>query len=129
MNTTDVSVLERSEILRLSHVVLRAICAHDRQALESILAPDFVLLGDSQRLDRRAFLEAVASADFIAVDADFESIDIESLGTVAVAAGIQRVEIELPDGSRAVSRGVFTDVFVKGSGEWRLRLAHSMELV
>lgn len=126
--TNDVSMHEQSEILRLSQVVLRAICSHDQQALEPILAQGFVLLGDSRRLDRRAFLEAVGSADFVAVDATFESIEIELLAGVAVAAGVQRVEVELPDGSRAVSRGVFTDVFVRDSGEWRLRLAHSMEL-
>lgn len=127
-DTSEVSVHEQSEILRLSQVVLRAICSHDQQALEPILSPNFVLLGDSQRLDRRAVLEAVGSAGFVAIDADFETIDVELLGTVAVAAGVQRVEVELPGGSRAVSRGVFTDIFVKKSGRWRLRLAHSMEL-
>lgn len=124
----ELNVVERSEVLRLSQSILQAICAHDQGALEPILAPDFTLVGDSQRLDRRAFLEAVGSGGFVAVEAAFESIEIEMLGTVAVAAGIQRVEVELPDGTRAVSRGVFTDVFVKELTEWRLRLAHSVEV-
>jgi len=38
-------------------------------AQEPILSPDFVLVANSQRTDRRAFLEVVASGDFVAIDA------------------------------------------------------------
>lgn len=122
------SMAERSEVLSLSNIVLRAICSHDRQALEAILSPDFYMLGDSQRTPRFGFLDAVASGSFVAINAGFESIDIEVFGTVAVAAGIQRVEVELPNGTRALSRGIFTDVFVNQSGRWLLRMAHSVDL-
>jgi hypothetical protein len=47
---------------------------------------------------------------------------------MAVAAGIQRVEVELPDGSHAVSRCFFTDIFVDESERWLLRMAHSVEI-
>ena len=134
MNTLNTSesqdpiTVHQSEILSLSDTILQAICAHDRQALEPILSESFVLLGNTQRTDRRAFLEAVCSGDFVAIDASFETIDIEVLGTTAVAAGIQRVEVELPDCSRAVSRSFFTDIFVGEQGRWLLRMAHSVEL-
>ncbi len=120
--------IQQTEILSLSDSVLRAICSHDQQALEPILSPDFVVVANSQRTDRRAFLEVVASGDFVAIDAGFESINIEVLGAIAVAAGIQRVNVELPDGSHAVSRCFFTDIFVDESGRWLLRMAHSVDV-
>lgn len=118
----------RSEVLRLSELILRAICSHDPITLEALLASDFIFIGDSKRLDRGAFLEAVGAGGFLAIEHGFDSIEVEMLGAVAAAAGIQRVEVELPDGTRAVSRACFTDVFIKDVAEWRLRLAHSVEL-
>lgn len=119
---------ERRELLGLSRVILEAICRQDAGALEPLLAPDFAFVGDSGRLDRRRFLDGVGASDFVAVASGFESIEIEVLGTSAVAAGVQRVEVELPDGTRAVSRQCFTDLFVKESGDWRVRFVHSVEL-
>lgn len=119
---------ERARFLRLSEAILGAICSHDSSALEPILASDFVFIGDSQRLDRGAFLEGIRSGDFVALESGFESIHIEVLGPVAVAAGIQRVEVRLSDGTRGLSRAAFTDVFVREGTAWLLRLAHSVEL-
>ena len=119
---------ERVELLRLSELILKAICDHDAKALEAILAPDFIFIGDSQRLERGGFLDGVGAGGFVSVAQVFESIEIEILGTTAVAAGIQRVDVELPGGIRAVSRACFTDIFIKGDTGWRVRLAHSVEL-
>ncbi|MFO0957890.1 MAG: nuclear transport factor 2 family protein [Isosphaeraceae bacterium] len=119
---------DQLRILGLSEAILGAICSHDAGALEPILTPDFAFLGDSDRLDRSAFLEGVRSGEFVALESRFESIRVEILGPVAVAAGIQHVEVKLPDGIQGTSRAAFTDIFVKEGTAWRLRLAHSVEL-
>ena len=119
---------DRAELLSLSRVILEAICSHDRAALETLLVSDFVFIGDSGRVDRDGFLKGVEAGDFIALTYDFELIEIEVFGMTAAAAGVQRVEVELPGGARALSRQGFTDIFVLHDGGWRVRLAHSVEL-
>lgn len=119
---------ERPKLLNLSKVILEAICFHDKTVLDALLASDFIFIGESGRLDRDGFLESVGAGDFVAVAHGFESIEIEIFGMTAAAAGIQRVEVELPGGVRAVSRQCFTDIFVKSDTGWRVRLAHSVEL-
>lgn len=118
----------RTEILRISAAILDAICAHDDRALDAYLSPDFVMIGESSRTARDAFLAAVRDGGFAVRSSGFESIDVEVFEHAAVAAGVQRVEVDLPDGTRAVSRGVFTDVFVRDGARWLVRVAHSLDL-
>lgn len=116
------------EILRLCRVILDAICTHDDRVLDVHLAAEFVLFDDASRSGRSEFLDAVRTEAFVTLESGFESIEADVFDTTAVAAGVQRVEVELPDGSRVVSRGLFTDVFVRAGDGWLLRFAHSVEL-
>lgn len=114
-------------LLRLSDEILRAICAHDAEGLSAMLAEEFVLLSGAERQSRTAFLEAIRTADFKALDARFESIGVEVIGEQAVVTGTQCVEVEVGL-ERVVSRGVFMDLFVRRGGTWRLRVAASTDL-
>jgi ketosteroid isomerase-like protein len=129
-DTRDAAAIEsaKEDLLRSSVEILNAICAHDAEALAAYLASDFVLLTAFGRQERAAFLDGARTGEFVALDAGFDCIEAEVLGTVAVVAGVQRVEVELADGSRAVSRGAFTDVFVREGENWLLRVAHTVEL-
>jgi hypothetical protein len=117
----------RSELLRIGEAILHAICSHDAKVLSSYLADDFVLLSGASRQDRTSFLEGVGAADFKALHADFEAIEVELWGTTAVVAGVQRIELEHGLES-LVSRAAFTDLFVYEMGHWLLRVAVSVEL-
>ncbi|HYG65089.1 MAG TPA: nuclear transport factor 2 family protein [Thermoanaerobaculia bacterium] len=117
----------KEALLDASNLILRAICSHDAAALSEHLAPDFWLLGSGARQDRDGFLEAVRTGDFLTLGASFETIDVEVLGDTAVVAGVQRVEVQVGS-ERAVSRSVFTDVFVLQGGLWLLRVVRSLEL-
>lgn len=114
-------------MLRISKAILHAICSHDAETLSSYLTSDFVLLGGASRQNRASFLEGVGAANFKALRADFEAIDVEFWDTTAVVAGVQRVEIE-HGLELLVSRARFTDVFVYERGRWLLRVAVSIEL-
>ncbi|MEM1178409.1 MAG: nuclear transport factor 2 family protein [Acidobacteriota bacterium] len=100
------------ELLRISDAILQAICSQDAETLSLYLTDDFVLLSGDVRQGREAFLEGVGAAQFTALEAAFESIQVEPLGTTAVVAGVQRVDVE--QGSEVLmSRASFTDVFVR----------------
>ena len=115
------------ELLRISDEILQAICSHDAETLSSYLTDDFILISGDSRQDRASFLEAIGTADFKARHAAFEAIQQELLGTTAIVAGVQRVEVEV--GSEIVeSRASFTDVFVRDGDRWLLRVAVSVEL-
>jgi ketosteroid isomerase-like protein len=118
---------DHTAIVALSHAILEAIVRHDSTALAAYLSLDFVLMGAGGRLDRAAFLESVGDATFEAKSFGFEWIDVQLLGATAVAAGIQCVDVV--DGGRdVISRGAFTDVFVREAGGWRLAAAHAVDL-
>ncbi len=113
------------ELLRISEEFLRAIASRSSEALDTILDEGFIhLQSGGERLTRDEFVSNIADAPYTVEEIDFESIRVEVQENVAVAAGIQRAQVRLPDGETLVSRGSFTDVFQKKNGSWKLWLAH-----
>ena len=116
------------ELLRVSEDILHAIASRNSDALDAILDEGFVhLQSGGERLTRDEFVKNIVEATYTIEEIAFESIQVEVLGDTAVAAGIQRAGVLLPDGTKLVSRGSFTDVFQRKNDGWKLWLAHSTE--
>ncbi len=120
---------ETEGLLRISEEILRAIASRNSETLNAILDEDFVhLQSGGERLTREEFVNNIVEAPYTIEEIGFESIRIEDQDNIAVAVGIQRAQVRLPNGETLVSRGSFTDVFQKKDGSWKLWLAHSTEL-
>jgi ketosteroid isomerase-like protein len=118
------------EFVRLSHRILDAIVHRDAATLDALFDDEFVAFapaGGRQR--KQEFIDAVVDAPFHILDASFESLEVEVVDDrTAVVVGIQRAEVRLPTGEHVVSRGAFTDLFVRRGQEWRVRVVQSVDL-
>jgi ketosteroid isomerase-like protein len=116
-------------LLDLSHDLIEAFRARDRDAMMRILADDFrhVDAGGAE-VNRERFVESMIGAAWRIRSIGFERIEVHEIDGLAVVTGIQSAGVEMPDGTVATSRGAFTDLFTRVDGRWRLRLAHSTEL-
>jgi ketosteroid isomerase-like protein len=126
---TPASETTTPDLLRLSHDLIEAFRARDREAMERILADDFRHVDASGTVvDRERFVRAMVEAPWRIRAIGFERIEAHEIDEVAVVTGIQAAEVALPDGTEAKARAAFTDLFTRVDGRWRLRLAHSTEL-
>lgn len=111
-------------VVALEHTWL---ASGDSATLERILAPDFlhpVFTGDI--IDKSEHIAFVAKHPRpAAVHTRFERLDVRLYGSTAIATGIVDA---VQDGTAAVRRTVFTDVFVKRDGRWRAVSAQETEV-
>lgn len=120
---------DADELVRISEQILNAIRTRDRVRLGDFLHPEFVQVNETgSRLDREVFLSAIDSGDYRIETLAFETLSVEHFDGVGAVCGIQRALVLLPDGERVEGRTAFTDVFVKGTSGWRLRIATSADL-
>ena len=87
MTTTAVS----HELVELEHELAQAVCDHDVERLETMLASEFTLQGAAGQLDRDAFLEA-AAGPYEIDEFGYEQIDPEVYGNTAVLVSRYRQE-------------------------------------
>lgn len=111
-------------VVSLEHTWL---ATDDSATLERILAPDFlhpVFTGDI--IDKSEHIAFVAKHPRPAsVHTRFERLDVRLYGSTAIATGIVDA---VQDGTAAVRRTVFTDVFVKRDRRWRAVSAQETEV-
>jgi hypothetical protein len=118
-----------AELLRLSHEIMEAIRARNRQTLDDVLLPDFAQVDErGNRQGKEAFISAVEASEFQVEQLRFETLSIDQFDRVGVVCGVQWAQVTLPGGERVEGRTAFTDVFVQGDAGWKLRLATSAEL-
>ena len=115
-------------ILRLERETMDAIRAKDAQALEHVLAADFVYRAPGAELSRAEFLQNVASFPGRILSVEGSELRVNVYGDTAVLTGVQRSRVRTDDGVEHSSTVAFTDVFVKQDGRWRLALAYGVEL-
>lgn len=106
---------DRAQIVALEHHWLDAIRTRDRDALEAILAADFVDINANGRMRDRDEAIAHASAPPDTTQA-ITQLKVRVHGDTAIATGINTVHSTTKDWTVEVA---FTDVFVRGNHGWQ----------
>ena len=116
-------------VLRAESETMEAIGRKDAAALGRILDEEFVYRTPSgAELSREEFLQNVASLPVEILSVRGDGLRANVFGETAVITGVQRARVRDGEGQEAESVVAFTDVFVRGRGRWRLRLAYGVEL-
>jgi hypothetical protein len=111
------------ELVELSHELVRAVQKHDRRRLDTLLAPEFTLLGAAGELDRDGLLDASAGA-YVIDDFGYEEIDPEVYGNTAEIVSRYHQTARL-DGKDVSARLRMTDVWVRRSSQWQIVRRHA----
>lgn len=117
------------DLQRLSYELLEAIRTRNSPALHQVLDQDFVQVNEAGgRLGKLDFINAVQSSTYDVEQLSFEFLTIEIFATIGVVCGVQRAVVRMTDGTEVSGRTAFTDVFIRDTRGWRLRMATSAEL-
>jgi len=119
MTTTAVS----HELVELEHELAQAVCDHDVERLETMLASEFTLQGAAGQLDRDAFLEA-AAGPYEIDEFGYEQIDPEVYGNTAVLVSRYRQVARL-DGRDLSYRMNVTDIWTRRDARWQIVRRHA----
>ena len=119
----SISAAVAHELAELSHDLVQAVQTHDRERLDSLLAPEFTLLGAAGELDRDGLL-AAAGGSYVIADFVYEEIDPEVYGNTAVVVSRYRQSASL-DGRDVSARLHMTDVWIRRDGRWQIVRRHA----
>ena len=99
---------------------LQAMVKADLAALEDVLADDLSYIHSSGSADnKREFIEAIRTGRLKYKQLDREGVAVRVYGDVAVVTGRGRFQVRSGENDLDV-RLVFTDVYVKRGGKWRM---------
>lgn len=120
---------DQQAILQVEKEIFTAVKNQDTKTLEGILTDDFVYRSPGNpAVARGDFLKLSASFPYKIVSVWGEEMKVNVYGNTAVLTGLQLAKTQDDDGKERTSAVVFTDVFVKQKGKWRLSLAHAVDL-
>jgi ketosteroid isomerase-like protein len=123
---------ERAALVDRDEQFFAALIAGDGTALESMLAPDFVLVGiaDGAVVDRAGLLAAVRSGAlaFIAIDAFPDEAVVRRVGTVGIVVGRTAMSFTGPDGLTQASASRYTHVYRRDGDEWLMFSAQGTQI-
>lgn len=110
-------------IRELEQTQARAAIARDREALEKIFAPDFIVINPSGGVaDRAELLRLLTTGTAAYRSADYETQQFRDLGDTVVTVGLEKVvPNQGPQAGQTVQRRT-TQVWHREGGAWRLRL-------
>ena len=111
------------ELVELAHEVARAVCEHDVERLEGLLAAEFTLQGAAGQLDRDAFLEA-AAGPYEIDEFSYEEIDPEIYGNTAVLVSRYN-QVARFEGRDLSHRMHVTDIWTRRDARWQLVRRHA----
>ena len=128
MSTSSSHLIQ--ELLEIDREIMTAIAAKDAQRLAPLLADAFVLkVPHGPEVAREAFLEAVGSLPGEVVSIEGQETTVLVVGEAGIVSGVQVARVRLAeDGQVVTSQSVYTDVYERQDGRWRLRFAFSLEL-
>lgn len=110
-------------LLDAERALFAAFARRDRDQLERIITPDFVLrIPGEPDLDRAALVRAATTTPGDIVEVTGDRLVAHQAGTLGIVEGIQRARVRL-DGKLVEGRGTFVDVFVRRDGAWHVRFA------
>ena len=114
-------------LLLLEEDIFTAVKNRDTDALERVLADDFVYRSPGRQVTRDDFLKLCATFPYKIISIQGEGLSVNVYGNVAVITGLQIARTAGGEGEEEKSAVAFTDVFVKQSGKWMLSLAHAVD--
>lgn len=106
-----------TELARLDSIWLASYATQDVEAVERILAPDFVGQLGATMVDKQAILEGVAGSTEV-VGMPLERISVNIFGDVGVVRAVRRIIVQLEDGTLEESRFAYTDVYRRREDRW-----------
>jgi len=122
------SAPEEQEAIAAERNLFAALKKKDQTELSNLLAEEFQFRNGSEKpIGKTEFLKAATSFDGIILDITSNDLHAQIIGDVAVVTGTQNSVVRLPDGNRATSSVLFTDVFTRRKNRWLLVLAHGVE--
>lgn len=120
------------EVLAADGDFFTALVGGDEQALDSVLADDFVLVGvnDGVVVPRAALLPLVGQGQlqFDAIEPDRSEVLVRRYGTTAIVVGRTEMRGSYA-GAPFGARSRYTHVFVEDQGRWRLASAQGTPIV
>ncbi len=120
---------DEREIYEIERQLFAAIRTKDTDALDGIVADDFVFRGPGQpEIGKAAFLKVVQSFPIEILEIWSEDMKANIFGDIALLTGVQQARTPGEDGRGQLSAGAFSDVFAKRNGRWVLVLAYNVEL-
>lgn len=128
----DADYLIQQEITRLTHEWIKAVAQRDPIGLDRIIADDFLITGwlpNGQRGDKQFYIEdCLKPVNVEQASYQFDRWKIRTYGDVAVVNcrfECQAIVAGQPWGGVFL----FTDVWVKDKGQWRVVTRHSSPVV
>lgn len=108
---------DEAELVRLSNEWMEAVVKHDFDKLESIMAPEFSLMGwdGSRRVPRSSWLRNVRNMTDSTFD--YKIISARTFGDLGVVYSVGDFAFKL-NGNPGASPGVMTDVWQRRGGKW-----------
>ncbi|HKO97594.1 MAG TPA: nuclear transport factor 2 family protein [Pyrinomonadaceae bacterium] len=117
------------EILEIERKLFAAIKKKDIEAIEKIVADDFVFRGPGQpEIGKSDFLKSVKSFPIEILDVWSDDMKVSIFGHVALLTGVQKARTRGKDGKAEISEGAFSDLFVRRGEKWLLVVAYNVEL-
>jgi ketosteroid isomerase-like protein len=119
----------RSSVYQAQQDFWAALKSKDKEALERLLAEDFVGWSPGQtNQDRAAFITTLTGFPGKVRSVGSENLEIHIWGNIAVVSGVQSAEVELADGQLKTNRIAITNVFQEQQGHCVMKLAHAISL-
>jgi hypothetical protein len=118
----------RAEVLKIDDQFNQAVMAKDRDALERILADGLSWIARGDRLNKDQMIADVLSENLHFSSLTHDSILVNTFGNTAVVTGHSTSILEYK-GKLFNSPRLFTTVYVKTDGQWRMVAHHVSELV
>ena len=119
--TTQASLAAAQEIAALHTRWNEALAKRDTAFFAALLVDNFQITGGQATLDKRQFMEAVASDSGGVAPSRFEQTSIRLYGEVAVATGLIRYDIP-GEPQPALTR--YSEVWVREGKRWRAAHLH-----
>jgi ketosteroid isomerase-like protein len=120
-SATRLSLAAAEEIAALHTRWRDALTRRDTVFFASVLVDNFQITGGQVTLDKRQFMDAVASDTGGVAPSRFEQTSIRLYGSVAVATGLIRYDIP---GEREPALTRYSEVWVKEGKRWRAAHLH-----
>jgi ketosteroid isomerase-like protein len=120
-STTQASLAAAQEIAALHTRWRDALTQRDTAFFAAVLVDNFQITGGQATLDKRQFMEAVASDTGGVAPSRFEQTSVRLYGQVAVATGLIRYDIP-GEAEPALTR--YSEVWVREGTRWRAAHLH-----
>jgi len=124
----DQNRTDHQDVLELEYKFIDASLRSDTEALDSILAADFVFTDpDGVNLNKSEWLGDLGTGDFKFASIDIDKVDVRVKGDVATVEAVLRINARSP---KAGYRGAYSaiDVYERRGGRWQLTLSSANQI-